>query len=352
VALTGSFCLTPLFQVNADYFSSPGAKGFMRNSIPFNDVAAKKLLLATDFSAASAAAFRTSLSLCDQFGASLYVLHVVDSASCSRPESGGLLIDLDSFYRDAAVSVGALIDEARRAGVACEGALVTGRAHNGILDVLNSQSCDLVVLGTRAIRGFEHLVFGPTAEAVIRNGRRPVLTVGPQAGSQVLHNNPSAGIALFATDFHAVTTEAIRYAALFAKTMNLPLHCLHVLPRGIEGDVSRRKISSVITDALRHLVAGLDLGPLPPVCVVTYGSEISNTVVGYARSHHASLIVLGVRHDSLAASHVPAHIVYRIITEAPCPVLTMAFPIEPEMSTFHLSEARQPEVTTKPVIAA
>jgi nucleotide-binding universal stress UspA family protein len=324
----------------------------MRNSIPFHDVAAKKLLLATDFSAASAAAFRASLSLCDQFGASLYVLHVVDNASCSGPESSGLFIDLDSFYRDAAVSVGALIDEARRAGVACEGTLATGRAHDRILDVLNSQSCDLVVLGTRAIRGFEHLVFGPTAEAVIRNGRRPVLTVGPQAGAQPLHNNRSAGVALFATDFHVVTTEAIRYAALFAKTMNLPLHCLHVLPRGIESDVSRQQISSLITDALNHLVAGLDLGALLPVCAVTYGSEISNTVVGYARSHHARLIVLGVRRASLASSQVPADIVYRIITEASCPVLTMAFPIEPEMSKFHISEARQPEVTTKPVIAA
>jgi K+-sensing histidine kinase KdpD len=188
--------------------------------------------------------------------------------------------------------------------------------------------------------------------AVWVNGRRPVVTVGPQAGAQLLHNSPGAGIALFATDFQVVTTEAIRYAALFAKTMNLPLHCLHVLPRGIKGDVSTPKISSVITDALKHLVAGSDLGPLLPVCAVAYGSEISTTVVGYARSHHARLIVLGVRRASLAASQVPAHVVYRIITEAPCPVLTMAFPIEPEMSTFHLSEARQPEVTTKPVIAA
>jgi nucleotide-binding universal stress UspA family protein len=324
----------------------------MRNSIPFDNVAPKKLLLATDFSVASAAAFRASLSLCDQFGASLYVLHVVEGANCAFPEGGGLLVDLDSSYRDAAVSVGVLIDEARKAGVACEGTLVTGRTHDSILDVLSSQSCDLVVLGTRAIRGFERLVFGSTAEAVIRNALRPVLTVGPQAGSQPLHNHLSVGIALFATDFHVVTTEAIRYAALFAKTMKLPLHCLHVLPRGLEGDVFGTRISSVITEALKHLVAGLDLGPLLPVCAVTYGSEISNTVVGYARSHQARLIVLGVCRASLAASHVPAHIAYRVITEAPCPVVTMAFPIEPKMSTFHLPEARQQEVTAKPVIAA
>jgi nucleotide-binding universal stress UspA family protein len=319
---------------------------FMRNSIPFHHIAAKKLLLATDFSAASSAAFRASLSLCDQFGASLYVLHVVEYDSRTRPESSGLLIDSDRFHRDAAFSVGSLIEEARRAGVACEGTLVTGRADDSILDVLHAQSCDLVVLGTRGIRGFEHLVFGSTAEAVIRNAGRPVLTVGPRSGSPLLHNNPTAGIALFATDFHVVTTEAIRYAALFAKTMNLPLHCLHVLPRGMESDVSRPRISSLITDALKHLVAGLDLGPGLSVSAVTYGSEISNTVIAYARSHHARLIVLGVRRSSLAASHIPAHITYRVITEAPCPVLMMAFPIAPKRSTVDLSEAGQPEVTT------
>jgi hypothetical protein len=37
------------------------------------------------------------------------------------------------------------------------------------------------------------------------------------------------------------------------------------------------------------------------------------------------MIVLGVRQASLLASHVPEHITYRIITEANCPVLTMAF---------------------------
>jgi nucleotide-binding universal stress UspA family protein len=306
----------------------------MRSSIPFHNVAPKKLLLATDFSVASTAAFRASLSLCDQFEADLYILHVVESASCAPPGTCRVLVDLDSVYRDAAVSVGLLIDAARKAGVTCEGNLVNGWTHDSILDVLSSQSCDLVVLGRRAIRGFECLVFASAAEAVICNALRPVLTVGPEASSQPLHHHLNAGIALFATDFHVMTTEAIRYAALFAKTMKLSLHCLHVLPRELEGDVSGTQISSIITEALKHLIAGLDSGPLPPVCAVTYGSEISNTVVGYARSHHARLIVLGVCRASLAASQVPAHIAYRVITEAPCPVVTIAFPMGPSVSSL------------------
>jgi hypothetical protein len=49
----------------------------------------------------------------------------------------------------------------------------------------------------------------------------------------------------------------------------------------------------------------------------------------YARQQKAKLIVLGVRQASMVTSHVPAHIAYRIITEASCPVLTMAFASQP-----------------------
>jgi nucleotide-binding universal stress UspA family protein len=84
-----------------------------------------------------------------------------------------------------------------------------------------------------------------------------------------------------------------------------------------------------MTDALQQVASESDTVIYPPVCAVAYGSEISNTVVDYARTQKAKLIVLGVRRASMVASHVPAHIAYRIITEAPCPVLTVAFASQP-----------------------
>jgi len=60
--------------------------------------------------------------------------------------------------------------------------------------------------------------------------------------------------------------------------------------------------------------------------------------VDYARQQHAKMIVLGVRQASLLASHVPEHITYRVITEACCPVLTMAF--ESHTHTVHAAARR------------
>ena len=72
-----------------------------------------------------------------------------------------------------------------------------------------------------------------------------------------------------------------------------------------------------------------------PVCSVTYGSEISNAVVDYARQQGASVIFLGVRRASIFSPDDPLPIVFRIITEAPCPVITILCDAEadPEMTS-------------------
>ena len=53
-----------------------------------------------------------------------------------------------------------------------------------ILEAISEKEIDLVVLGTSALHGFERLVFGSTAEAVLREASCPVLTVGPQVSDQ------------------------------------------------------------------------------------------------------------------------------------------------------------------------
>jgi nucleotide-binding universal stress UspA family protein len=299
----------------------------MIDSVPsFNNV-----LLATDFSAASDASFGAAVRLCKTLQASLFILHVFEYANAVPPEAGGQLLDLDSIYEKAQRSLDDLVQVAQRAGVTCEAAMGSGTAELTILEMITSKKVDLAILGTNAIHGFERLVFGSTAEAVLRRAPCPVLTVGPQAAGSAKADEPG-GPVVFATDFHLTTTHAIRHAASFCKMMGSPLHCLHVLPRTLAGGVRSHIIPPIMTEALQHVANESGTVIDPPVCAVIYGSEISNAVVDYARQQKAKLIVLGVRRASMAASHVPAHIAYRIITEAPCPVLTVAFASQPHVT--------------------
>jgi nucleotide-binding universal stress UspA family protein len=295
----------------------------MIDSIP----SIKGVLLATDFSVASQAAFNTALRLCKTLRASLCILHVFEYANAVPAETGGQLLELDRIYEKAEASLDDMVQTARRAGVTCESTMGSGVAELTILEAIISKEVDLTVLGTNALHGFERLVFGSTAEAVLRQASCPVLTVGPQAAGSA--KNDPEGPVIFATDFHLTTTHAIRYAASFCKTMESPLHCLHVLPRTLAGGVRSQIIPQIMTEALQHVADESGTVIDRPVCAVAYGSEISNSVVDYAKQQKAKLIVLGVRRASMVASHVPAHIAYRIITEAPCPVLTVAYASQP-----------------------
>ena len=288
----------------------------------------KNVLLATDFSAASRAAFQTALGVCTELGASLLILHVFEYGDAILPETGGQLVELDNIYESARNSLAGLSQLARRESVTCATIMGSGIPSERILKTITSKKIDLAILGTNALHGFERLVFGSTAEAVLRKALCPVLTVGPRA-SDAARAGQLHGPVVFATDFHPTTTYAIRDAAFFCEATRSPLHCLHVLPRALEGGVSSHIIPQIMTEALQNVAIESGTTIDPPVCAITYGSEISNTVVEYAKQQKARLIVLGVRQASMVASHIPAHIAYRIITEAPCPVLTVAFASRP-----------------------
>jgi nucleotide-binding universal stress UspA family protein len=286
-----------------------------------------RLLVATDFSPASEAAFRTALDTCTSLAASLVILHVCEYPPAGPPETGGFLIEQQVLCEQCRNGLDALRRQAAEAGVTSEAILAHGVASSSILDTIASKQIDLVILGTNALHGFERLVFGSTAEAVLRKAACPVLTVGPRVASAKA--GTADGPIIFATDFDFTTIHAIRYAARFANLNGAPLHCLHVLPRTLEAGSQCEIVPSIMSEALQQVAAESGVVIDPPTCATTFGSEISYAVVDYAREHHARLIVLGVRQASLLASHVPEHITYRIITEANCPVLTMAFSSNP-----------------------
>jgi nucleotide-binding universal stress UspA family protein len=284
----------------------------------------KRLLVATDFSVASQSAFRAALDTCAVFGASLVILNVFEYASAVPPEAAGQTMELEALCDRSRNSLEALRQVAVQAGVPCETALEAGIASLAILDAIDAHGIDLAILGTNALHGFERLVFGSTAEDVLRKSPCPVLTVGPQVANQAGAERRD-GPVVFATDFDFTTMDAIRYAASFSHVGGAPLHCLHVLPRTLEGGGQSDVVPGIMAEALQQLARENGVTIEPPVCATTYGSEVSHAVVEYAREQGARLIVLGVRQASLLASHVPEHIAYRIITEAPCPVLTQAF---------------------------
>lgn len=286
-------------------------------------VSFKRILVATDFSASSSPAFQIALNLCNELGASLLVLHAFEYASVVPPETGGQLLEIENSYKKAQLSLNALQERAKEIGVTCEISVDGGIAAQAILDKITSQNIDLAILGTNGLHGFERFVFGSTAEEVLRKASCPVITVGPRVlNAEVKIEGPI----VFATDFDRATVHAVRCAQSLGQLTKSSLHCLHVLPATPDREIQRDIVPELLNEALQDVTSESGTTVTRPICVTTYDNEIPKGIVEYARKERAKLIVMGVRPTSRIASHVPAHIAYKVITEAPCPVMTVAFP--------------------------
>jgi nucleotide-binding universal stress UspA family protein len=145
-----------------------------------------KILFATDFSETSEYAFDYALTLAKQFGARLLVLHVINEPVDLR----GFYVPHISFEKlEQEIATGAekMMQRFCRTKVKdltdvdCQ--VIAGIPYEEILKRADEQKVSLIVLGTHGRKGLDHLIFGSTAERVVRKAACPVLTVRPPEGS-------------------------------------------------------------------------------------------------------------------------------------------------------------------------
>ncbi len=141
----------------------------------------KKILVPTDFSAQAVKAINYAERLATNFGAELTLLHVFqphyfayegllseefrDACDSARDEVRSRLRQLCGIVR-------------REAGLAVEGVIVEGVAHEQITALARSLDIDLIVIPTHGFTGLKQFVhLGSTAERVVRHASCPVLVV-------------------------------------------------------------------------------------------------------------------------------------------------------------------------------
>jgi nucleotide-binding universal stress UspA family protein len=141
----------------------------------------KKILVATDFGEASEAALTYGRDLARSYGATMHVLHVVESvlASIADSESIGTLMDLQTqIERNARKQMESIITDEDRTTLHAQAIVLTsGRAAEAIVEYAKNNAVDLIVMGTHGRRALAHLWMGSVAERVVRMAPCPVLTV-------------------------------------------------------------------------------------------------------------------------------------------------------------------------------
>ena len=295
-----------------------------------------RVLFATNCLADHEGTLQTTFNFCQTNKARLHILHIC------KPDIGPRANINALTDQDAILVLRRMEERATACGLSCTTRLTFGVPEEKILQSIEEDKIDLVVLGTSKLRGSKRGAFGLTAEQVMRKSSCPIMTVGPVA-ADLAPNHNLKGPVVFATDFQSVTRQAVQVAISYCKQISLQLRCLHVLPRSLQSSHRDHVLSVIVTSALNHLVATSSIRLEKPVCTVTYGSGISDSVVDYAREQGASLIFLGVRRGSIVSQDDSLPVVFRIITEAPCPVVVIPCDAEADSEfTGHLASSSVP----------
>jgi len=146
------------------------------------------ILAAIDFSENSDYAFNLAVTVTTAFNSSLVVLHVIDNVVYEGgfympypsidPYSSINIVSLEKELEESATAMMARFCESRLAGFSnYTSSIEIGTPFREIIRMADKTAASMIVLGTHGRSGLDRLVFGSTAERVVRGAHCSVLTV-------------------------------------------------------------------------------------------------------------------------------------------------------------------------------
>lgn len=144
----------------------------------------RSILLPTDFSDCANFALPYATGIARATGASLICVHVVETVVPAVGYSGMSeplpIADLSEQLENSAERELPKIAECEEcAGLNVEEVIVHGEAATEIVRVAKERGVDLIVVSSHGRTGLGRMLFGSTAEAVVRHATCPVLVVKP-----------------------------------------------------------------------------------------------------------------------------------------------------------------------------
>lgn len=139
-----------------------------------------RILVPIDFSDHSRKALRYAIPFAEQFGATVDLVYVVEPtvypADFSFGQVGFPAIE-DELRKRGAEELDELVEKEIGKRVKARRAVRTGKAFYEILLYAREEKIDLIIIATHGHTGIEHVLFGSTAEKVVRKAPCPVLVV-------------------------------------------------------------------------------------------------------------------------------------------------------------------------------
>ncbi len=140
----------------------------------------KTILFPTDFSQGARAAMDYAISLAQDYHAKLFLLYVIQDISIAEwyvPSSISAADLVQDMQKSAEKEMEKWGGEVSAKVPQVEPLIKRGVPFVEIIRTAKDRQADLIVIGTHGRTGIDHMLFGSTAEKVVRKSPCPVLTV-------------------------------------------------------------------------------------------------------------------------------------------------------------------------------
>jgi nucleotide-binding universal stress UspA family protein len=152
----------------------------------------KRILVPIDFSEHSKNALRYAITFAKQFQAELLLVYVVEPTVFPADFSFGQ-VSIPSFEKELRERGKKELDQL--AATCAEGkvpaktVVKTGKPFLEIINIAKKEEVDLIIIATHGHTSVEHILFGSTAEKVVRKAPCPVLSLRPE-GHEFVRDEP------------------------------------------------------------------------------------------------------------------------------------------------------------------
>lgn len=140
----------------------------------------KKILVPIDFSDYSKSALKYAVNFCKNCQAEMYLIYVVEPVIYPPDFSMGQIAipSVNAEWDERArQELDKLAKEEIPSTVPVKTIIKTGKPFVEIVETASELEVDLIIIATHGRSGVEHILFGSTAEKVVRKAPCPVLTL-------------------------------------------------------------------------------------------------------------------------------------------------------------------------------
>lgn len=296
----------------------------------------QRILCATDLSAFSNSAVLQAIGMAREFGATLFICHVIDLPMVSMHGAAFVYPEdqIEEMKSGALEQIRGLVNDST---LNCEALVETGPVSSTLCRLAVEKQADLAIVSTHGRTGLKRLFLGSVTERLLRTIACPLMVVtAPERGPSRVEQFKGFGFKqiLVGCDFSVDSGRAVEYGFSLAQEFEAAIHLVHVVEPFVYRDTTLpdavkletyKEVASGCKQRLEELVPE----DAPNWCRIQIACETGKpfqVLKAYADAHRVDLIVLGVRGHGLVETMLLGSTTDRVIRGVSCPVLSVCPP--------------------------